>query len=213
MNESDKPKFAAILNATFSMNPRWTMPDEMGIEMWWRCLKRFSIEQVANGFEAHLTDPERGSFQPTPADVIRHIEGGNKDTREARAELAWRRVLDAVGSVGTYQTVVFDDPAIHYAIQIAFGSWEAVGLMTEDEQPFRRRDFVKAYMAYKPGLPYPPRLAGRFEREQAVADARFRVVAIGDPGKCKVVEAGGTSGGLASLGHEVQALAALGGAA
>lgn len=196
MNDNDKSKFAATLNATFAMNPKWSMPDELGIEMWWRCLERYSIEQVSKGFEAHLMDSERGSFQPMPSDIIRHIEGGNQATRQARADFAWRKVIDTVESVGTYDSVVFDDPAIHYAIQIVFGGWEPVGQMTDNERPFKRQDFLKAYIAFKPGLPYPKYLAGRLEREQSIADTRFHLRAIGDPDKCKSVQDGGGSNAL-----------------
>ena len=39
-----------------------------------------------------------------------------------RAALAWGKVLEAMSSVGAYSDVVFDDPAIHAAIEDC-GGW------------------------------------------------------------------------------------------
>jgi len=207
MNVSDKQNFVRILNATFAMSAKWQMPDGVGIEMWWRCLEKFTIDQVAHGFQAHLTDGERGQFQPMPADIIRHIEGGNKATREARAEYAWRLVLD---NLNTYESAVFDDPAIHYAIKTVFGSWEDVGSMDmSKEAPFRRRDFVRAYISWKPGTSYPSRMIGRLERECACGESNFATHYIGDKDKCLAVEGGGVEGSLARIDAK-QPIAAIG---
>ena len=198
MEQHDFKAFAEIVRSTFAMNPKWSIPSARGLEMWWRCLRGFSIEQVAVGFQRHLCDASRGSFQPMPADIIRNIEG-NREDRGAAADLAWRRMLE---NLNTYDSAVFDDPAIHYAVNVVFGSWERVGLMAEDELPFRRMDFIRAYLAFKPGLPYPGRLVGRMERESAAGETRFTIARIGDQSKCAAVELGGQSGaGLVGAGE------------
>jgi hypothetical protein len=154
--------------------------------MFYRCLKRFDIEQVEQAFKAHLNDPDVGKFQPKPADIIAKIEGTRQD-RTDRASLAWQHMMR---NLDTYQTVVFDDPAIHYAIRIAFGDWIKVGQITEQEMPFRRKDFIDAYAAYNPGAPYPGMLIGILERDNNAAGyvyhAPYRKL-VGDVDRCRAV--------------------------
>lgn len=45
---------------------------EAMLEIWWRALEDWPDELVAKAIEAHIKDPERGSWAPVPADVIRH---------------------------------------------------------------------------------------------------------------------------------------------
>lgn len=191
MVEHDKAEFSQIIKATFSMNPNWKMPDKDGLRMWWACLAQFSIEQVRHGFQRHITDADSGRFQPMPADVIKHMTGGNKETKEARAVFAWNKFLS---NYNIYQSAVFDDPAIHYAISMVFGSWIKAGDMMEKDMPFRRKDFISAYNAYTEGMPYPSRMIGVFEQSSSTGESMYNVIAIGDSEKCKSVMSNGSNG-------------------
>jgi len=158
------------------------------MKMWAGMLNGYSEKQVKDALVQYMRS-EQARFAPKVSDIITMIEGSRVD-REAIAAQSWQRVMD---NCNTTASAVFDDPAIHYAIGISFGSWVRLGLMTEDEAPFRRKDFIAAYCSYKEGLPYPTRLIGRHEQESAKGEVRFTTRHIGDESKCKAVEGGGAA--------------------
>ncbi|MDX8401730.1 MAG: DUF6475 domain-containing protein [Mariprofundaceae bacterium] len=194
MKQGDFPAFATMWGQAWEQCGRSPTPG--AIELAFEALRDQPLGAVKRALVMHMRDPKAGQYPPKVADVMRHITGGHRETQQAKAEHAWRRVME---NLNTYDSAVFDDPAIHYAIAVAFGSWERLGQTTEDEMPFRRQDFVRAYMAFRPGMAYPARLVGRFEREAATGKVRFLTHRIGDPDRCKAVEAGGVEGGLARV--------------
>jgi hypothetical protein len=46
----------------------------MNCDIWWKALKKYPLEQVIAGFEAHIQDSEHGTNPPKPAHIIKHIE-------------------------------------------------------------------------------------------------------------------------------------------
>jgi len=198
MQPSDKAKFSQIVMATFELYGK--QPSKLAVDMFWRVLERFSIDQVENGFAAHLNDPEYGKFQPKPADIIRHIEGC-RDDRMAAAGLAYAKAMGAIGSCGSYRSPVFDDPAIHYAIR-NFGGW--VKFCQAEQHDFDRKKFVEEYAVYKPGLPYPPCLDGLTAIENGSQFASWNeIIPIGNVEACRNVYRGGSA-----LTHENMAIPA-----
>lgn len=71
MIDADKKQFATIMVGTAELYEK--KPSKELMQMYFNALQRFSIEQVSQGFSAHINDPERGMFMPKPADVIRNI--------------------------------------------------------------------------------------------------------------------------------------------
>jgi len=57
-------------------------------------------------------------WMPKIADIVRMIDGST----QSAAATAWAKVMRAVGSVGQYQSLAFDDPVIHLAIDET-GGW------------------------------------------------------------------------------------------
>lgn len=198
MVEHDKAQFAQMMIGTMQIYGK--QPSEMVIQLYWSVLERFTIEQVEHGLKAHLNDPEQGKFQPKPADIIRHIEGTKAD-RKTLAEVAWRKVLD---NVDRYSSVVFDDSAIHYAVQIAFGDWLTVCDFDKDQFDCQQmyRSFITAYSNYN-GQPIKPRMVGILEQEQAKGESRFSVTYVGDKQKALQVEQGGRIGNNERIGAVV----------
>jgi len=193
MVESDKKRFCDILKATFEVYGK--APSEAAISLWWHCLAKFSIEQVAAGMAAHISCPDRGQYSPKPADVIAKISGDRNERKDA-GEYAWARVMDTMGRFGTYQSVAFDDPAIHYAIEVAFGDWVRLGKIDVDS-PFPRKEFCTAYAAYRQGSGHLKYLPGISERDNSAAgqtDWIPSVKFIGDENKAKAVMMSGREG-------------------
>jgi hypothetical protein len=132
------------------------------IDVWWEACRRYSLAAVRAALSAHGRDPEKGSFAPYPADVIRHLEGRHDD----RALLAWHRVLQAMSSIGHYSSVDFSDAFTHAAI-VDLGGWARVCCTGVDELDFTRRRFCESYRAYIAAgaapADTPRRLAGEHE--------------------------------------------------
>lgn len=112
-------------------------------DIYWQALEVFEWADVEAAFSAYPHNSDSGQFFPKPADIIRFINGNG----ETRALKAWTIVEKAMRQIGIYQTVVFDDYLIHAVIE-EMGGWVKLCSMTEDDLPFRTREFQKRYMAF-----------------------------------------------------------------
>ncbi|MDX8384136.1 MAG: DUF6475 domain-containing protein [Ghiorsea sp.] len=166
------------------------------IEWAFEVLRDKGIAEIRTALIHHARDPKSGQFQPKPADIIRHIDG-TRDDRKELAVLAFARVLDNLNS---YSTVVFDDPAIHFAIAVAFGGWIEAGLFdaSKFECQEQRRAFVTAYTSFKQGTAYLPRLTGIHKQGEASTGyaSQASITYIGDKQKALAVENNGRVGGM-----------------
>lgn len=116
---------------------------EFVLQVWCQACQPFSLEQVSKAMTAHVTDAERGVYAPKVADVVRVLAGTTTD----RAALAWGKVLGAMSAVGAYSDVVFDDPAIHAAIE-DLGGWVKVCRGEMAELSYLQHRFCQAHKAY-----------------------------------------------------------------
>jgi len=167
MQPSEKPKFLAVLAGVHDFYGKEFTP--FSADVWWRCCSGADMEQVSRAFSDHLSDAERGQWMPKPADLVRQLQGTQGD----RSRRAWGKVLEAAQRVGAYQSVAFDEPAIHAAVEDV-GGWVALCRTEEDELPHLERRFCAAYRAYiAPGMlaQWPPVLMG----ETALTNRLFRV--------------------------------------
>lgn len=167
MTPQDKPDFAGLLTDALAFYRRDV--SAFALSVWWSACQPFDIEQVRKALTAHAMDPERGQFPPMPADIVRQLQGTQTD----RSLLAWGKVLQAIQRVGAYQSVVFDEGAIHATIE-DMGGWTKVCRSTMDELPHLQRRFTETYRAYarRPDLTFPPKLIGAHEAENALAGRR-----------------------------------------
>lgn len=114
------------------------------IALYWQGLQQYEIEDIEVAIGRHLQNPDSGQWMPKIADIVRMLEG----TTQSSAAMAWAKVMRAVGAVGQYQSIVFDDAVIHLAIS-DLGGWPHVCQTTEEELPFLQGRFEKNYRAYK----------------------------------------------------------------
>lgn len=139
---NDKTKLATILAGVYSFY-RADLTD-FQLAAWLRVLAGFRVEQVQDALDAHLVDPGTGQFLPKPADIVKHLHG----TRPDRAALAWSKVFAAIGIVGAYRSLAFDDPAIHCAVE-DLGGWPALCQSKIGDLPFVEQRFAKSYVAHE----------------------------------------------------------------
>lgn len=155
MQTNQLPDFVSLLTDVMAYYGK----DASGfmVDVWWSACKKFDYEQVAKAMQHHATDPDRGQFAPKVADIIRVLDGTTTD----RAALVWGKVLDVMSRVGAYTDVVFDDPAIHAAVE-DLGGWPKVCRTELKELSFLQHRFQEAHRAYtgRGQFDYPRRLAG-----------------------------------------------------
>lgn len=187
MNDNDKQRFLSCLLGAAEIIGKDLSKQAM--KLYWEILKKYSIEEVEQAFFSHASNPDVGQFMPKPADIIKAIDGSG----ESRSMTAWTKVDKALRTIGTYETVVFDDPIIHKVIS-DMGGWVGFGEILENEYPFKANEFNKRYLGYanRQNIKHPKKLIGLFEitnieNKQKVAPP----VLLGNPGKAKLVLEGG----------------------
>lgn len=160
MKSTDREEFVRMLNG---LGEYYGKPMSPALaDIYWNGLKNYELSEVCGAINAHVRNPDSGQFMPKIADIERFLHGNTS----TRAMQAWVKVADAVQRVGTYETVKFDDPLIHACIE-DMGGWPEIGKISNDELPFKIREFEKRYMAYlqiPPARKPSPALLGIYER-------------------------------------------------
>ncbi len=142
MKRDDFQEFSSLLAAEVEIRNGKPL-SEAAIGLWWDRVERFELEQVKRAFRLYAED-ENGRFMPQPSDLIRHLQGTATD----RAALAWGVVHKAMGDVGAYRDVSFQDPGAHAAIR-DLGGWPKMCRAELKELGYLQHRFTEAYRAYQ----------------------------------------------------------------
>ncbi len=161
------------------------------LETYWQCLETYSFAQIKQAMLAVLRDTNREKWgMPTPGDLVRWIN----DSDHQSAFKAWGQVINAIRSIGRYNSVVFDNPLIHCVIR-DMGGWMFLCQQPEKELPFLSQEFEKRYRDYqgKPLPSYPRSLKGSLEHDNQVQGTHIHTdpVLIGNPKQALNVYANG----------------------
>ena len=141
------------------------IPSETGLNLVFGALHQFTLDEIRGALMDCLRD---SAFKPTPAAVIEHLTGG---TPEDRATQAFGAVKKALQKINSGESVRFDDPAIHWALENGCGGWTGFARMDEVDS---ERIFTKYYAsAVRLGKTWgaddvPEHMAGRRESEGSV---------------------------------------------
>jgi hypothetical protein len=92
MCDDDMPALARLLDdvAALRRDPPYTATQKA---MWFRVLRDYPLAVVRAGLDAHMRDPDRGTYAPMPADVIRHATAARGDDGRPGPEEAWMLAL------------------------------------------------------------------------------------------------------------------------
>lgn len=155
MKHEDAMKFKTLLTDVMGFYKQDV--SKFALSVWWQACEPFDFEQVAKAMTAHAMDADKGNFPPKPADIVRQLSG----TRTDKAMLAWGKAFDAASRVGAYTDVVFDDPAIHAAIE-DLGGWPKFCRTETAELSYLQHRFSESYRAYvgRESFDFPRRLTG-----------------------------------------------------
>lgn len=199
MKPSDKKDFAALLRDVMAYYRQDT--SSFMLDLWWGACQPFDMEQIGKAMQTHCTDAERGVFAPKVADVVRVLSGTVTD----RAALAWGKVLDAMSSVGAYTDVVFDDPAIHAAVEDC-GGWVKICRSQMDELSYLQHRFCLAHKAYtgRGQFEYQRRLNGDRSPDSEYEKKGLplpKPAIVGDVNVARAVYLGGNAAGKTTVSY------------
>lgn len=198
MREADFETFAALLAAEAEIRNAKPL-SEGALLLWWQRMARFELAQVQRALDRHSQDAERGRFMPQPADLIRFLEGSATD----KAALAWGKAIDAASRVGAYTDVVFDDAAIHAAVE-DLGGWPKFCRSEAKDLSYLQHRFCQSYTAYadRGAFDYPRRLGGDRSSDEMYQRRGLpppKPAIVGDLSKARQVYAGGAEGGKTAI--------------
>ena len=189
MKANDYAQMCALINAACEYYGRPALTDN-ALRIYFNGLKHLTIEQVQEGLSVHVGNPDNGQFMPKVADITRAVLGDS----EAMADRAWAKVYAAIGSVGRYQSVVFDDPLVHVVVS-AMGGWVKLCVSDNEEVKWAGKDFVRMYRGYAgQALPdYPRHLPGLSEIDNSARGYRSAPpLLVGNREQARLVFEGGS---------------------
>ena len=94
MDNNDKARFAELMAGTAEMYGKTA--SKVLMNMYFNALQRYSIDQVAEGFNKHILDEKHGSFMPKPADIIRHLPEITQPQLENKGSLTYCKTTEAL---------------------------------------------------------------------------------------------------------------------
>ena len=199
MQHTDRPEFAQLLTDALAYYRQDA--SRFTLDLWWQACQGYTLDQVSKALSGHAMDPEHGQFAPKVADIVRILSGTHTD----RAALAWGKALEAMGSVGAYTDVVFDDPAIHAVIE-DLGGWPKVCRTELKDLGYLQHRFCEGHRAYigRGQFEYPRRLMGDRSPDHEYAKKGLpapRPTLIGDPARAAQVHQLGHAAGKVLITH------------
>ena len=103
MNPNDRHHFATAMTRLFAV-----YGDELTdalLDAWFGVLAGYDLREVRVAMSAHVTDPDKGRFRPTPADIIRHI---TETLPQSRAKLRNAQIREARDRIDPLERELFD---------------------------------------------------------------------------------------------------------
>jgi hypothetical protein len=138
MVEADFTEFSELLDAVCSLLSRGAyVPNGTNTALFFRALQDHPINAVRDAFEAHVKDPQRGRFVPTPADVIAQLLGATENDGRRGTEEAWAMSLQAADEAVTL--VRTDEMAMAWGVaQPVFALGDKVGARMAFREAYER---------------------------------------------------------------------------
>ena len=90
LTDADRDRFLALIER---MDATYSKPEDLKrARSFWQALRFYTITEISNALDAHISDQAEGRFYPTPAHLITRIPSANK--RPSAAE-AWATALQS----------------------------------------------------------------------------------------------------------------------
>lgn len=139
------------------------------MDLYWESLQDLTDEQFEKACQI-ISRSNKYNSLPKPAEFLEAINGTSSDQKSKDEILATQALLkleEAIQKHGYYDSVQFDDPRIHKAIE-HLGGWMKISTITMDEWTWIKKDFEKIYKSLlnRPyDESYPNRVVGFLEQD------------------------------------------------
>lgn len=133
MSENEFDDFTDLLDAVCSLISRGNYtPDPTNAALWFQALRAHDLALVRKAFDAHVKDPQRGRFVPTPADILGQIDALTPNGRPG-VEEAWAMIPKD------------EDTTIVWTEEMAEGYRAAAPLLASGDRVAARMAFKEVY--------------------------------------------------------------------
>jgi len=159
-----RQRFAELMGVAFETWPEFLKreePSQVLLDVYWECFKPYTDEEVSNAFSIAL---QTLRYFPKPVEILEIIQGSGG----SKAYEAWNCLIAAMGEVGAYRSVVFEDKVIHAVVE-TWGGWDAVCRITTEELKYKAKEFKELYNGYKNQPLHSDKLIGRAEGENILS--------------------------------------------
>jgi hypothetical protein len=163
MVKMTKLEFAEILAGLHEVFTPEKKLSEERIEIYWRIFGTWDIEHFRRACNNVVAQKTISTF-PLPGEII---VAGNDD----RALQAWITARRAISVCTNTASVIFVDPIIHSVIE-AMEGWPAFCWITDEDLPFRQRDFERLYKMYSSASRHPLYVQGNYDSAHNMIDLR-----------------------------------------
>ena len=136
-------RFIAAFMSAWSIH-KTGEPSELILNAYSKSLEKFSIDEIESAFSYAISDLQ---WFPKPVELRQFIESGPGDIDDI-ALVEADKVVNAIRSIGYYNSVTFGDPATMAVIEQGWGGWMKLCELRDDEIKWFRKDFVGIYKAY-----------------------------------------------------------------
>lgn len=142
---------------------------EPAMELYYQCLSDLSDDDFCRAVKT-VASSNKYNTLPKPAEFLEIINGTSKDNQSKDDILATQALLkleEGIAKHGYYDSVQFDDPRIHKAIE-HMGGWMRVSSQEAEEWTWSKKEFVKIYKAllHRPiDESYPTKVTGFLEQD------------------------------------------------
>lgn len=136
MTGADYPEFVKCLGLCYELVSA-QKPTPEAVKFFFALVQEFDLSDVKAALQSHA---KNSPYAPKPSDIAECLRG----TVDDRAMLAWNAVKTAMTRRCSSDSVRFDDPVIHWAID-RMGGWTALFATLEYERVAFERSFVSLY--------------------------------------------------------------------
>lgn len=166
MTEKDKEAFEIIMTSIAEVcDADW---NDKKADLYFATFQDLSLEDFNRAANLVMkTYPYKGKM-PMPVVFTEALNEGS----ELRAAEAYTKLDEAWKRLGSYRTVIFDDPVIHMALYAWGGdeAWIKLNDLKTDEVVWFRKDFEKYYQMYAGKEIRPPQKLMGITEKQNVFD-------------------------------------------
>jgi hypothetical protein len=193
MRTEDRDQFVALLTDAMAYYGKTASPYVLSV--WWAACEQYTLDQVRTALTRHAMHADSGQFAPKVADIVRVLEG----TTDDKAAIAWGKAIYAAQRIGAYSDVVFDDPAIHAAIE-DIGGWPKFCRAPTKDLSYMQHQFCESHRAYasRGQYEYPRKLIGDRSSDDAYRMHGLEIpkpCVVGDKAAARIVYKHGVAGG------------------